>query len=252
VADVDLANDEGVYVEIERFSFYLSSGRAEEHPIELRRFLEKVQLAGIEVPDTIYGFKASSAEKASSNPKMVPLWKWFEGAVKAYFNANPQFAQAFANRTYMNNEVDGWQGNLRDTLRRACKWASLPLQHPFRDLLAKLDVLCQYDNTKIACMRGVADMVHHAIPTTQPTYDISSDYKALVKRYPLMFKVTHRMDYHELGRDGWHTALEHYVAMVDLVEETKTKQAIGIAEAVDAITTPIVATVNALVEAVHP
>lgn len=217
IADVDLANDEGVYVQIERFHFRFSGSGSEEHPIELHRFLEKVKAAGIDVPDTVYGFKPSSAMKATSNPKMVPLWKWFEGAVAAHFQANPQFAQDFANRSYVCRDMNSLHAGLRDMLRRVCKWPSLPAQHPLRDLLVKVDALCKYDSSKMDKLEEVAGQVNYTVPAAKPVHDISADYKALAAKYPLLFKIDNAVDGYELVKTGWNTALEQYVLMVDTV-----------------------------------
>lgn len=216
VADVDLANDEGVYVEIERFHFRFSGSGCEEHPIEIHRFLEKVKAAGIEVPDTIYGFKPSSALKAKANAKLVPLWKWFENAVEAYFKANPNIAQEYANRNYVNGPMNDMHSGLLGFLRQVCQWSSLPATHALRDLLARVEVLCKFNSNRMAAIETVAEMVKYEFKG-KASDDISYAYSTLAEKYPLLFKVAHKVESHEMRKAHWNTPLEQYVMMVDML-----------------------------------
>ena len=219
VADVDLTNDEGVYVALDRFHMVDRNGN-EKHPYHLREILVELKAAGLDVPDTIYGFKPSSVEKVESNPKWVSLWTWISTAVAEHFKNNPQLEQLFANRTYILGEVEQMQTNLFECLKKINSWG-LSDTHPLKALFKKVSELKAYNETILLNFQRVATEYGKYICSVPPIHDIQSDFEAIVARYPLLFHVLKDKGYWVLNEDRghqpWNKELEQYVTMVDLL-----------------------------------
>lgn len=217
IAEVDLANDEGVYVELDRFHFSFATGGRDEHPIELRKFMERLKEAGIDLPDEIYGFKPSSVEKAKKNPKMVQLWKWLGESVANYFVQRPELVEKYANRQYVSNTLSAMQGDLPDLCKIVAEW-TLPDTHPLKQFASKVLEMCNYNSTALDKLQNLANHFHVTMPTGGVAkYDVQSDFDALIARYPLLFKIAANVQGYELRKDDWSKELEQLVVLVDAV-----------------------------------
>lgn len=215
VADVDLANDEGVYVVIEKFNYFEADG-GWEHPSGLKNFLHMVKTAGIDIPDTIYGFKQASAAQARNNPKMQTLWDWFKSAVKEYMDTHPDVAQKLANYKYMHNEVESMQSDLPKLMQMVSRWDGIDAAHVLKLFNDKLKVLRQYNEDQMRQLHQVLHTVKYDFKVT-PTYDLQGEYDALYARYPLLFKLAARIGTYQIQDDGWKKGMNEYVTLVDTV-----------------------------------
>ena len=216
VADVDLANDAGVYVEIERFHYRLSHTGRIENPAELNNILAELRAAGIPVPAEIYGFKAYSLVEAMKNPKLVPFNQWLNTALEDYLKANPTLAQDYANRHYVASQMLNMHYGLAYMLRWVCKWKTLPAVHPIRDLLVKVEALLDYKDDKLRALETIINRVGYVI-SEKPVHDIGADYQKLVRRYPMLFKTSQQININQLMQPKWSNDFEEYVALVDCV-----------------------------------
>lgn len=212
VAEVDLDNDEGIYVVIERFH-YAFDGR-DNHPVELLRFLNKLKAAGIETPDTIYGFKKASVAQAQNNPKMVPLKMWFQNAMDEYILTHPELEQEYANREYLDNAVESMYTDLPGMLKTICKWNGIPNTHSFHTLSGKLRDLSNFKSDKLEAFKELAKMIGYACKVT-PIHDVKAELDTLMAKYPLLFKMSVRMGYYRLSDQEWSTPFEQYISLID-------------------------------------
>lgn len=72
--EVDLENDKGVYVIIDRF--LVQKGSSQYEPWDLQTFKDDVKKIGLDFPEKIYAIKTKFAAKVEENPDMINLWDW--------------------------------------------------------------------------------------------------------------------------------------------------------------------------------
>jgi hypothetical protein len=215
VTDVDLANDECVYVELDKFNYTLDNGL--QHPIELKEFLVRLKDAGIDTPDTVYGFKPSSAVKARKNPKMLTLWQWFKEAITNFIEVNPQIEQQLSNWDYVNQVIDPLHENLNNFGKIVCEWDTVPSSHPLREMFGKVFKLNEYRTSQLKLLRSFARTLNTSYTKFPPTYDIALEYQAMASRYPLMFRAAKAVGNYKVVETEWQEDLKQYVTLIDAV-----------------------------------
>ena len=72
--EVDLENDKGVYVIIDRF--LVQKGDSQFDPWELQTFKDDVKKMGLDFPKKIYAIKTKFASEVEGNTHMISLWDW--------------------------------------------------------------------------------------------------------------------------------------------------------------------------------
>ena len=106
-AELDLDNDEGVYVIIDRFMIQ-KEGAGQDEPWELQRVKTNLELLKIQIPENLYAVKTKLASKVENNPKMINLWDWVADKIeKAIKDKN--LAQKIVDRNAARHILgDGW------------------------------------------------------------------------------------------------------------------------------------------------
>lgn len=206
VATVDLSNDTGVYVGVDRFYTLSKNGGGQHHPHELNKTLQTLVGAGI-VPPVIYGFKEASVAKAKNNPNMVHFDDWVRIAVEECISNQPLVEQKIANRRYVNNELSPVVHLIR-RLKDANEQWSLQNDHPFLSLIKRFDELTSYNLTDIAPIEAAMYLVGRKCTKTVQ-YDLLPEFGVLKDKYPLLFAVL-RSEGTSLTRE-----LEEYVGFID-------------------------------------
>ena len=104
-ADIDIDNDSGIYVELDRFFInananqvnFCSSGQIE--PNKLGRFLEDMEkVTGVSVPK-VFGFKTNSKSlgKVKDSDNWTNLWDWAKNTLKEQVEAQ-KLVQQYVDR----------------------------------------------------------------------------------------------------------------------------------------------------------
>jgi hypothetical protein len=216
VADVDLANDEGVYVELKSFNCRLTKSFEWSHPIELRRLLEKFVSAGIEVPDTIYGLKEKSVIQARNNTKLVPLSQWCADAMRAYLKAKPAILQECINYAYVQKQMQPLHSGLQDMLNTLSRWPTpLPTDHALIKLQARVQAVSKFSAYRVTTIQELA-ATYGVELKGQVSDDISDTYHALAAKYPLLFQIARRLRLYDFQAQEVQSGLQDYVTMVDM------------------------------------
>lgn len=215
--EIDLANDGGVYVEIERF--VPVSGKANIYSSigSFNDILKSLQGAGVSIPQ-IYGFKKNSIARAVANPNLVNFWVWVEKAIENLFISNPNLAQDYANRNYCRGQMETLHTGLPVFGNIVLKWSSIPATSELIQFFAKVNLLSKYDYNKFYYIDELIQKGFSiTYPSKVPSYEVKNDYVKLAKRYPLLFQTAKKIGGECMGREDWSKPFEEYVAMVDLV-----------------------------------
>ena len=208
--DVDLVNDSGVYVEIERFQFRRQSSSvlpAFENPRNIKDIITTLTDAGVTAPTVVYGFKSSLMEKIKKNKGFVSLQTFAKNALEAEFK-----------RTGMTQKIaDRFEYNI-------CKdnWWSLTC---VAGLLSKKDGLFATSIKKILhCEGNKADrkLIESAVSAcaamgvsteSKPTYELATANKEIIAKYPMIFKMESHRFHYEIKNISQHVA--DYINLVD-------------------------------------
>tara|TARA_R100000008_G_C3583443_1_gene170314 strand:- start:679 stop:2925 length:2247 start_codon:yes stop_codon:yes gene_type:complete len=106
-AELDLDNDKGVYVIIDRFMIQ-KEGEREFEPWELQRVKTDLELLKINIPQNLYAVKTKLASKVQSNPKMINLWDWVADKIEKVIK-DKNLAQKIVDRNAARNVLkNGW------------------------------------------------------------------------------------------------------------------------------------------------
>ncbi len=216
INEVDLANDEGVYVALDKF--YYRDGGETVHPRYLTDKIASLQSAGLPFPSVIYGFKASSvAEVRANNPKMIEFSEWRRKMFAEYVTAHPEIIQQVADYKYVNNTVKILNRDMFHMVDVVAKMESVRFVGEGH-MLAKLDVkvkgLKAPKGQEFIAMLNVASSVGYVFNEVTPSQSIEADYAEAVKRYPILFSVF-ALAFRACGWEKWLHDLSCYIAMVD-------------------------------------
>lgn len=205
---LDVANDAGVYVNIEEFLVEGPLKGDMNRPRHLDEYIMHMKNFGIIVPK-IYGFKKKSQEVAKTNPKMVLLWDYIKAQFFAVLKTLPTVEQDMVDRRGIftdlpTSEIErmmslGFKGNSPLTafldVYNAAKGAT-PKQ---TNLLSSFEWLANYSGHKI---------------TATPKINLKSRFNLVKHRYPLLTYMVQNCQYHI---EGAKKPLIEYVELMDAV-----------------------------------
>lgn len=216
VSDVDMDNDECVYVELDKFEYKDKLGYAKS-PMNLLDVIQTLKTIGVPVP-TIYGFKKVSAHKAANNPNMTSLWVWIADALKEYLKNNRDVEQALVNREYCLNVINSTHRGLVRLASIVSKWNSVPANGDLIKMFHAINVLAKYDEGKLSVLKSaLVNYLNGYKSKLTPSHDVIPDYQKLNAKYPLLFKVSEVVGSESMTDKTWAEPLKNYISMVDLV-----------------------------------
>lgn len=197
---VDLNNDAGVYVVLDRFEYRNQTGGFTT-PSNLREIVSSLSKMGIKI-DKIYGFKKDSAEIAKKNSQMVSLFSHIDSELHSLF-ANKNISQKVANRIeYDANANFNWLGTVE---RYGSKANKKTLCFKTAEIFAHMR--CDKDREILdACVAWKA-----YISPAAPEHKFSEVREAFEKKYPLIPMI--RSFYSEDA--GVRDAVLNYVNLID-------------------------------------
>lgn len=214
IAEVDLEEDSGVYVRLDKFFYY--RGGMLCHPSSLAALLGMIRDCGIHVP-LVYGFKASSMETVSKNKNMVDLFTWISKALAEYCHQNPSFIEQKTNNTFYRTGVVKVCPNAFEVSKYLVDLTFVKTQasHPLKDVFTKLQALHSWDQTKLGKFDKLAENVDFVFPKASYDASVVDDIIGVKTRYPLLFALV--TDTGCLGIHKHAAALSSYVELVDCV-----------------------------------
>ena len=170
---VDIANDSGVYVEIENFDFKTTSGFT--HPQNLSSYIKNLNSLGITAPK-IYGFKKHVMDKVKKNAKFIPLSKYIKDTLENFTKTN-KLSQNIADRQGYNKfKMDWW--NLSSV--------TFDANSPLAVALKKIK-FCQdkVNETKLGTILAAFTFFAVEIEQVKPTYDLQKVNEEIFKMYSM-------------------------------------------------------------------
>ena len=170
---VDIANDSGVYVEIENFDFKTTSGFT--HPQNLSSYIKNLNSLGITAPK-IYGFKKHVMDKVKKNAKFIPLSKYIKDTLENFAKTN-KLSQNIADRQGYNKfKMDWW--NLSSV--------TFDANSPLAVALKKIK-FCQdkVNETKLQTILAAFTFFAVEIEQVKPTYELDKVNEEILKMYSM-------------------------------------------------------------------
>ncbi len=170
---VDIANDSGVYVEIENFDFKTTSGFT--HPQNLSSYIKNLKSLGVTAPK-IYGFKKHVMDKVKKNAKFIPLSKYIKDTLENFAKTN-KLSQNIADRQGYNKfKMDWW--NLSSV--------TFDANSPLAVALKKIK-FCQdkVNETKLETILAAFTFFAVEIEQVKPTYDLHKVNEEIFKMYSI-------------------------------------------------------------------
>ena len=170
---VDIANDSGVYVEIENFDFKTASGFT--HPQQLSGYIKNLKSLGVTAPK-IYGFKKHVMDKVKKNAKFIPLSKYIKDTLENFAKTN-KLSQNIADRQGYNKfKMDWW--NLSSV--------TFDANSPLAVALKKIK-FCQdkVNETKLETILAAFTFFAVEIEQVKPTYDLHKVNEEIFKMYSI-------------------------------------------------------------------
>ena len=180
-ADVDLTNDGGVYVEIERFEFRISKDVAFQTPTKLAHFTNLLVAAGITVP-AIYGFKRDAMDKVAKNKNFVNF-KEFAQAALTKILAKDNLSQKVIDRIEYNSHKTNWWGHAVGAISKVgvFKTNADKITHCCG---TKADIKAVTAATEVCREMGVAIK-------GDATYNLEEVNEVVASKYPMMSYMEH-------------------------------------------------------------
>ena len=200
-ADVDLTNDGGVYVEIERFEFRISKDVIFQTPTKLAQFTNLLVAAGITVP-AIYGFKRDAMDKVAKNKNFVNF-KEFAQAALTKILAKDNLSQKVIDRIEYNSHKTNWWGHAVGAISKVgvFKTNADKITHCCG---TKADIKAVTAATEVCREMGVAIK-------GDATYNLEEVNEVVASKYPMMFY----MEYNYTDAASRKKNLTDYINLVD-------------------------------------
>jgi hypothetical protein len=196
---VDIANDSGVYVEIENFDFKTTSGFT--HPQNLSSYINNLKSLGVTAPK-IYGFKKHVMDKVKKNAKFIPLSKYIKDTLENFAKTN-KLSQNLADRQGYNKfKADWWNVSS----------VSFDANSPLAVALKKIK-FCQdkVNETKLQTILTTFTFFAVEIEQVKPTYELDKVNEEILKMYS-MFNIC-----------NWYSVSEnknHFIEYVEKVDSS--------------------------------
>jgi len=192
---VDIANDSGVYVEIENFDFKTTSGFT--HPQNLSSYIKNLKSLGVTAPK-IYGFKKHVMDKVKKNAKFIPLSKYIKDTLENFAKTN-KLSQNIADRQGYNKfKADWWNVSS----------VSFDANSPLAVALKKIK-FCQdkVNEAKLQIILAAFTFFAVEIEQVKPTYELDKVNEEILKMYS-MFNLC-----------NWYSVAENKNHFVEYVEK---------------------------------
>jgi hypothetical protein len=170
---VNVANDSGIYVEIENFDFKADGGFT--HPHGLVSYIKNLVSLGLTAPK-IYGFKKHVMEEVKKNKKFIPLSKYIKDSLENFAKTN-KLSQQIANRQNYNQFKADWWNLSKFTFDPSS---------PITAALKKIK-FCQdkVNETKLEAILAAFGYFGVVIEQVKPTYELDKVNEEILKMYSM-------------------------------------------------------------------
>jgi hypothetical protein len=217
--DVDVEIAEGVYVIINRFkingikshdALYKFRDDNGLCPTKLEDAKRLLSCLGIELPETIYGFKKSVAEKAEGNKNLIELWDWIELEIRNKIRLEG-LEQVFAD----SDELKGLEGGIETAYQvfqnNKVKIGEINNESVFAKSVKKLS--SHHDTySKVSNQKNAAEHFGVRMDDVKSQYNADSINKLFDELYPM---IRHLSTYGHSRDDELINCIINYVNEID-------------------------------------
>lgn len=204
-ADVDISNDSGVYLIIDRFNYLNKSGLACE-PAYFKKLYKEYSGFNINFP-TVYCIKNSQLDKIKANPKMISFWDWLENQIKESFKNDPVLLESASN----HHEWSSDDYTLRATLRSLARMSKVRTGM-INDFFNH--VIYMYEHRSHEFYNLIQSYISEDV--FKPTYNIKAEFEAVRVRYPVFGATVKHISEHSIGQEEA-SAFDGYFNLIDKV-----------------------------------
>ena len=229
VADLDVKNDSGVYVIIDKFHIETPTtsdgyGGSQE-PRRIKSLKEAAETCGIKFPKHIYAFKVGQRNKIEGKDGWTELHTWAKQQIEKTI-VDKKLHQAWTDIQKIDNLNEYSQGDryygskVKEQLTCLKKLELADKDGTMGDFLSKHSQMCQGEKTykQIKAIQQVASeyRVDFSCPkATKPTFEIKKLYKDMMEKYD-MLPILERNIWNYNWDKKTQTKIENYVNVIDL------------------------------------
>ena len=228
VADLDIENESGVYVIIDKF--HIERPRTEGYaqtsdPYRINSLKEVTDQCGIKFPKHIYAFKVGQRNKIEGKDGWTELHSWSKQQIEKTIS-DGKLNQAWIDIQKIDELNEFTSGDrhygsrVKDQIANLKKLELADVGGVLGDFLTKHSQMCQGEKTykQIKGIQTVAKeyQVDFASPKgVKPTFDIKSLYLAMLDKYDMLNLVKRDTWSYEWNTEA-KKSIENYVNVVDL------------------------------------
>jgi hypothetical protein len=234
VADLDVENDSGVFVIIDKF--HIENPKSDGHygttsdPRQVKNLKETAEQCEIKFPKHVYAFKIGQRDKIEGKDGWTELHAWAKQQIEKTI-ADEKLHQAWIDIQKVDElneytEGDRYYGSkVKDQVKHLKKLELADASGTMGDFLSKHSQMCQGKKTykQIKAIQQVAKeyQVDFTCPKgVKPTFEIKKLYKDMLKKYDIL---------PHLQRDIWsydwnkekQGMLENYINVIDLCNKSR-------------------------------
>ena len=195
--EVDLKQDSGVYVVINRFKIFNKASNSEvsnfDEIVDLAKENNLLDLGG----KPIYGIRSGDVAKLPDNTKWVNLFDLIHDNIKEIAEKE-NIADILADCTAFSNFSFGL-----DQFKSSLMAETFDADSPLGKFLAAYKHMQGRRNDRALAIRNVGNKVNYRITETKPTHDLEALWEDVKNRYPLI----NHLDMHSL-RGGYYSDSE--------------------------------------------
>jgi hypothetical protein len=228
VADLDVENDSGVYVIIDKF--HVENPKVDGYvttsdPKEIKNLKDIAEQCDIKFPKHIYAFKAGQRDKIEGKDGWTELHTWAREQIEKVINDN-NLHQAWIDIQKvdeLNQYTEGsnyYGSKVKEQITNLKKLQLADVIGTMGDFLAKHTLMCHGEKThkQIKAIQTVAKeyQVDFNCPKgVKPTFDIKGLYKSMLEKYDMLPLLKRDIWTYEFDKDA-EKKLENYVNVIDL------------------------------------
>jgi hypothetical protein len=222
-AKVDLENDEGVYVIIDKFKVEGQSGYGNSEPRRIANFKKKFEKLGLNFPKNVYAWKIAKQEKPKAAKGWVELFDWMKQEIQNYLIKN-NLEQKFVDFQHAcDNDGDLMNARVRNGLKEK-NFAS-------DDSLVLIGIKkfekmfgTEKDRDDMLAFRELLDRFNLELKLdSKPSYDLENWKEKVMKKYS-MLNVINWYDvntYQDSARKSNLKHLMNYINVVDVCDASR-------------------------------
>lgn len=218
---VDLENDKGVYVIIDKFKLINCTGYGNAEPRRISRLKEELEKAGIKMPKNVYAWKIGKRSKPEDAEGWVELFGWAKTAIESHLTEK-KLQQKFAD---LSHACDNNSDVLGDRVRKNLKGKITSKDSLLLKGLSEMSRMMGTDKERDSLMklRELLDRFEVKLDKAKPSFDLANWHKEVLEKYSML----NILNWYEVGsyRDAERESnikhLVNYINVIDVCDASR-------------------------------